>query len=116
MTEDKTQEAAKAASDLNAKLDVVNNNMMRYWIGTTEVSHYLTSLVDEGNLNAKDEYALNAASSVIDELRAEVKKLRAAIKQEADYCYGWAANAEMMGDDDRAKRHKERGDRLMSNI
>jgi len=42
--------------------------------------------------------------------------LRATIKQEADYCYGWAANAEMTGDDDRAKRHKERGDRLMASI
>ena len=46
----------------------------------------------------------------------EIERLRSVIKQEADYCYGWAANAEMMGDDDRAKRHKERGDRLMSNI
>ena len=36
-------------------LDVVNNNMMQYLIGTTELSHYLTALVDELNLSAKGE-------------------------------------------------------------
>ena len=76
MNEEKTQIAAGATSHLTQMLDVVNNNMMQYLIGTTELSHYLTALVDELNLSAKDEDALNAASSVIYELREEVKRLR----------------------------------------
>lgn len=43
----------------------------------------------------------------------EIKRLRDAIKTEADYCFAWAANAEMIGDDDRANRHKQRAERLM---
>ena len=76
MAEKIEQLEAGLASDLNRELDVVNNNMMQYLIGTTELSHYLTALVDELNLSAKDEDALNAASSVIYELREEVKRLR----------------------------------------
>ena len=75
MTENTTQ-ADGCLSHLTQELDVVNNNMMQYLIGTTELSHYLTALVDELNLSAKDEDALNAASSVIYELREEVKRLR----------------------------------------
>ena len=71
-----TQKQVGATSHLTQMLDVVNNNMMQYLIGTTELSHYLTALVDELNLSAKDEDALNAASSVIYELREEVKRLR----------------------------------------
>ena len=76
MTDETTQQPTGVVSDLNNELDVVNNNMMQYLIGTTELSHYLTALVDELNLSAKDEDALNAASSVIYELREEVKRLR----------------------------------------
>jgi len=76
MNEKETQQSTGVVSDLNNELDVVNNNMMQYLIGTTELSHYLTALVDELNLSAKDEDALNAASSVIYELREEVKRLR----------------------------------------
>ena len=52
----------------------------------------------------------------INSLRLETSRLRAVIEREAEYCYGWAASAEMMGDDDRAKRHRERGDRLRSSV
>ena len=50
--------------------------MMQYWIDNTELSHYLTTLVDEDNLSEQQEYALNSASLVIDELRNEVKRLQ----------------------------------------
>ncbi len=78
MTEKDTQLEAGLASDLNRKLEPLNN-MMQYWIENTELSHYLTSLVDEGNLSAQEEYALNSASSVIDELRHEVERLQSLI-------------------------------------
>ena len=66
------------------------------------------------NCNERDE--LIKCEREINSLRLETSRLRAVIEREAEYCYGWAASAEMMGDDDRAKRHRERGDRLMSSI
>jgi hypothetical protein len=76
MTENNTQ-AAEAASDLNAELDVVNNNMMCFWINNTEISHYLMAHInDQDNLTVEQKLACIDASFVIDELRDEVKKLR----------------------------------------
>jgi len=64
--------------------------------------------------NERDE--LIKCEREIKNLRLEASRLKAVIEREAEYCYGWAASAEMMGDDDRAKRHRERGDRLRSSI
>lgn len=44
-------------------------------------------------------------------LQAEVKRLRLAIKAEADYCQGWA---DQYKGEDRGLRHQERADRLMA--
>jgi len=66
------------------------------------------------NCNERDE--LIKCEREISRLRAYATTLKATIEREAEYCYGWAASAEMMGDDDRAKRHRERGDRLMSSV
>ena len=64
--------------------------------------------------NERDE--LIKCEREINSLRLEASRLKAVIEREAEYCYGWAASAEMMGDDDRAKRHRERGDRLRSSV
>ncbi len=64
--------------------------------------------------NERDE--LIKCEREISRLQAYAATLKATIEREAEYCYGWAASAEMMGDDDRAKRHRERGDRLMSSV
>lgn len=116
MSEEKTQIADGVASELNAELDV-EDGLMCVFVDDTEISHYLRMHInDQENMEGWQENVCYVGAETIDKLRAEVKKLRAAIKQEAHYCYEWAANAEVMGDYDRSKRHKERGDRLMSNI
>ena len=61
-------------------------------------------------------YDYSETQKVVTELYFQLEKLRKTLKQEAEYCYGWATGAEMIGDDDRAKRHRERGDRLMNSI
>jgi len=86
------------------------------------LSHLTQELVTIGDdcklcgssCNERDE--LIKCEREINSLRLETSRLRAVIEREAEYCYGWAASAEMMGDDDRAKRHRERGDRLMSSV
>ena len=114
--QDNEQKQAGAASDLSGLLDV-DDGMMCVFVDDTEISHYLMMHInDQENLEGWQNHVCQVGAETINKLRAEVKKLRAAIKQEAEYCYGWAKNSEMMGDDDRAKRHRERGDRLMSNI
>ncbi len=50
------------------------------------------------------------------ELRADADRLAQAIKSEAQYCFHWRDEALKKGDADRAKRHEERGLRLMSHI
>lgn len=47
--------------------------------------------------------------------RAKVARLREALKREADYCYSYAAKYAPT-DPERAKRHMERGDRLMKEV
>ena len=117
MTEKNAQLEAGLASNLRRELDTVDDGMMAVWRDNTEISHYLMMHInDQENMEGWQESLCADAASVIDKLRAEVRKLRATIEREAEYCYGWAASAEMMGDDDRAKRHRERGDRLMSSI
>lgn len=86
-TSDNTTQAAEAASDLSCEL-----------CGSS--------------CNERDE--LIKCEREINNLRLEASRLKAVIEREAEYCYGWAASAEMMGDDDRAKRHRARGDRLRS--
>ena len=86
------------ASDLNSELDMTSDDCK----------------LCGSNCNERDE--LIKCEREINSLRLETSRLRAVIEREAEYCYGWAASAEMMGDDDRAKRHKERGDRLMASI
>ena len=95
MKTDKTLQPLGVVSDLNNELDVLRKE--------NETLHKMLDVASK----QREKYS---------NTQFENKKLRAAIKQEADYCYEWAAKAEMMGDDDRAKRHRERGDRLMSNI
>ena len=87
---------AGLASDLNREL------------GTTSDDCKLCG----SNCNERDE--LIKCERENNSLRLEASRLKAVIEREAEYCYGWAASAEMMGDDDRAKRHRERGDRLRS--
>jgi len=95
---DKTTQAAGCLSRLTAEL------------GTTSDDCKLCG----SNCNERDE--LIKCEREINRLRLETSRLRAVIEREAEYCYGWAASAEMMGDDDRAKRHRERGDRLRSSV
>ena len=103
-------------SHLTQELDV-EDGMMCVFVDDTEISHYLMMHInDPENLQGWQNHVCQVGAETINKLRAEVKRLRATIEREAEYCYGWAASAEMMGDDDRAKRHRERGDRLMSNI
>ena len=97
MTE-KTTQAAECLSHLTAEL------------GTTSDDCKLCG----SSCNERDE--LIKCEREINSLRLETSRLRAVIEREAEYCYGWAASAEMMGDDDRAKRHRERGDRLRSSV
>ena len=97
MTDNNTQ-AAECLSHLTAEL------------GTTSDDCKLCG----SSCNERDE--LIKCEREINSLRLETSRLRAVIEREAEYCYGWAASAEMMGDDDRAKRHRERGDRLRSSV
>lgn len=86
MTENTTQ-ATEAASDLNAELDVVNNNMMCFWINNTEISHYLMAHInDQDNLTYEQKHACIDASFVIDELRSEVVNLRVKIYELENDC------------------------------
>ena len=87
---------AGLASDLNRELDTTSDDCK----------------LCGSNCNERDE--LIKCEREINSLRLEASRLKAVIEREAEYCYGWAASAEMMGDDDRAKRHRERGDRLRS--
>lgn len=48
--------------------------------------------------------------------RADAERLAQAIKSEAQYCFHWRDESLKKGDADRAKRHEERGLRLMSHI
>ncbi len=97
MTDNNTQ-SAECLSHLTAEL------------GTTSDDCKLCG----SSCNERDE--LIKCEREINSLRLETSRLRAVIEREAEYCYGWAASAEMMGDDDRAKRHRERGDRLRSSV
>lgn len=98
MTEKNTQLEAGLASDLNRELDTTSDDCK----------------LCGSSCNERDE--LIKCEREINSLRLETSRLRAVIEREAEYCYGWAASAEMMGDDDRAKRHRERGDRLRSSV
>ena len=98
MTEKDTQLEAGLASDLNREFGTISDDCK----------------LCGSNCNERDE--LIKCERVINSLRLETSRLRAVIEREAEYCYGWAASAEMMGDDDRAKRHRERGDRLRSSV
>jgi hypothetical protein len=89
---------AGLASDLNRELDTTSDDCK----------------LCGSNCNERDE--LIKCEREITRLQAYVTTLKATIEREAEYCYSWAASAEMMGDDDRAKRHRERGDRLMSSV
>ena len=84
---------------------------------TTQADGAASDLICElcgSNCNGRDE--LIKCEREINSLQLEASRLKAVIEREAEYCYGWAASAEMMGDDDRAKRHRERGDRLRSSV
>ncbi len=48
-----------------------------------------------------------------DRLRSENEALRAVLKAEAEYCYGYR-DKYAQTDPERAKRHGDRGDRLMA--
>jgi len=87
MNEEKTQIADGAASLLNAELDVVNNNMMCFWVNDTEISHYLRMHInDQENLTYEQKHACIDASFVIDELRREIVKLRTKIFELENDC------------------------------
>ena len=118
MTENNTQ-AAECLSHLTAELDTTSDelDLMEVFVDGTEISHYLMGHINDiGNLQPWQRTVCTVGAVTIDRLRDKVRKLQATIEREAEYCYGWAASAEMMGDDDRAKRQKERGDRLMASI
>lgn len=48
------------------------NNLLMCYVDGTEVSHYLSQLVDGGNFNDQQCYAFNQASLIIDALRYEI--------------------------------------------
>ena len=112
-----TPQADGCLSHLTAELDTISDDLMTVFVDDTEISHYLMGHINDiGNLQPWQRTVCTVGAVTIDRLRDRVRKLQAAIEREAEYCYGWAASAEMMGDDDRAKRHRERGDRLMSGV
>lgn len=47
-------------------------------------------------------------------LQARLEKLQQGVEQEAQYCYHWEQESRAKGDESRAGRHRERGDRLMA--
>lgn len=47
-------------------------------------------------------------------LSKRVKELVMALSVEANYCYHWMNESRNKGDEERALRHQERGDRLAS--
>jgi len=108
---------AGLASDLNRELDTVDDGMMCVWRDNTEISHYLMAHInDQENMEGWQVELCAVGAETIDRLRAEVRKLRGTIKQEADYCYHCMNESYSKGDKERAERHKERGDRLMVSI
>ena len=118
MTDNNTQ-SAEGLSHLTAELGTTSDelDLMAVFVEDTEISHYLMGHINDiGNLQPWQRTVCTVGAVTIDRLRDRVRKLQAVIEREAEYCYGWAASAEMMGDDDRAKRHRERGDRLRSSI
>ena len=71
-----TELATGALSHLSGELDGANN-MMCFWVDDTEISHYLSSHInDQDNLTVEQKLACIDASFVIDELRDEVKRLK----------------------------------------
>lgn len=97
-------QAAECLSRLSAELD-------------TGIAMDLQQALKWADKNTQDGVVERLKSRKVAQVLAlNVRRLQAVIEQEAQYCYGWAASAEMMGDDDRAKRHRERGDRLMSSV
>ena len=87
MTDEKTQQPLGVASDLNAELDVANNNMMCFWVNDTEINHYLRMHInDQENLTYEQKHACIDASFVIDELRREVVRLRVKVYEFENNC------------------------------
>lgn len=56
---------------------------------------------------------LSVAADEIEALRDTVAELQSVLRHEAKYCYRYAV-LYMFGDQERAARHRERGDRLMA--
>lgn len=48
------------------------NNLLMCYVDGTEVSHYLSQLVDSGNFNDQQCFAFNQSSLIIDTLRYEI--------------------------------------------
>lgn len=87
MNEKTTQQSVGVVSDLNNELDVVNNNMMCFWLNDTEISHYLRMHInDQENLTYEQKHACIDASFVIDELRREVVRLRCKVYELENDC------------------------------
>lgn len=82
MNEKIEQASAGVASELNAELDV-EDELMCVWFDNTEISHLLGSHInDQGNMEDWQDSACVKGAETIDKLRAEVKRLRAAIKKD----------------------------------
>ena len=127
MNEEKTQIADGVASELNAELDTIVSRrideiMAHRFVAISVAAMQDTEETRKERITQENIYWSPAYADMcrkVDELinaRIEIEKLRQTIKNEADYCYGWADHFYGLKDYDRAKRHKERGDRLMNSI
>lgn len=109
MTDKETQALDGVASELNAELDTGDEVNLLLSSALRQYQHNDCSGFVVG-------YDYSETQKVVTELYFQLEKLRKTIKQEAEYCYGWADHFYGLKDYDRAKRHKERGDRLMNGI
>lgn len=109
MNEEKTQISDGVASVLNAELDTGDEVNLLLVSALRQYQHNDCSGLLFG-------YDYSETQKVVSGLYLQLEKLRKTILQEAEYCYGWADHFYGLKDYDRAKRHKERGDRLMNSI
>ncbi len=109
MTEKIEQASDGVASVLRAELDTGDEVNLLLVSALRQYQHNDCSGLLSG-------YDYSETQKVVTELYFQLEKLRKTILQEAEYCYGWADHFYSLKDYDRAKRHKERGDRLMNSI
>ena len=130
MNEEKTQIADGVASVLNAELDTIDKIVSRRideimnhrFVAISVAAIQDTEEARKERITQDNIYWSPAYADMcrkVDELinaRIEIERLRQTIKNEAQYCFHWRDESLKIGDTDRAKRHDERGNRLLAGI